>query len=462
MWRSSGVVLDVLIVAYAAALVFSLVGGGITLSWLSITQSAKPLLVLWILLPMRLALPVPAGHGTPLQSLWRRLTAVPPPAGRIPAAVVDAGVAFMATRFALFAVGFFVNLLFETARARPFALPFRQSTFAETFAAWDSGWYFDIASRGYHYTASGQSSIAFFPLYPLTMRLLAAPFGGSDAAIWLAGIAVSNLAFLGGLVALHDLTARVLGDREIARRTVLYLAVFPFSFFLTGVYPSGLFFLLVVLSVSAASRSRWALAGLLGGLAAITRPHGMLIGIALGLMALQGGSAREKLTRLLRLSPVPLAVGAYSVYVDSLAGDHLAWLSTQQHWGFSLGHPPWRQLLNVFVSIERQGFYDFFTTSNDAAFRFFHGAAALFLLAMTPAVFSRLGAPLGAWVLASLLIPLSGNFLEGIGRYGAALFPVFMVLGAIRSPRFHETLLIVWSLFLALFFGLFVTWRPIY
>ena len=42
------------------------------------------------------------------------------------------------------------------------------------------------------------------------------------------------------------------------------------------------------------------------------------------------------------------------------------------------------------------------------------------------------------------------------------LFPVFMAVGSLRSPRFHETLLIVWSLFLALFVGLFVTWHPIY
>ena len=42
--------------------------------------------------------------------------------------------------------------------------------FAETFAAWDSGWYFDIAQRGYYWSASGQSSLAFFPLYPMLMR----------------------------------------------------------------------------------------------------------------------------------------------------------------------------------------------------------------------------------------------------------------------------------------------------
>jgi hypothetical protein len=42
------------------------------------------------------------------------------------------------------------------------------------------------------------------------------------------------------------------------------------------------------------------------------------------------------------------------------------------------------------------------------------------------------------------------------------LFPVFLVLATVKSPRFHEALLVVCSTFLALFVGLFVTWRPIY
>ena len=108
------------------------------------------------------------------------------------------------------------------------------------------------------------------------------------------------------------------------------------------------------------------------------------------------------------------------------------------------------------------GCNDYFFTSTAAAYHLFHGAVALFFLAMTPAVFKRLGVALGAYVLVSLIVPLTGSALEGIGRYSAVVFPVFMALGMIKSPRVHEALLIVWSLFLALFVGLFVTWRPIY
>ncbi len=34
----------------------------------------------------------------------------------------------------------------------------------------DSGWYYGIATYGYFYNPGQQSSIAFFPSYPLTVR----------------------------------------------------------------------------------------------------------------------------------------------------------------------------------------------------------------------------------------------------------------------------------------------------
>jgi hypothetical protein len=69
---------------------------------------------------------------------------------------------------------------------------------------------------------------------------------------------------------------------------------------------------------------------------------------------------------------------------------------------------------------------------------------------------------MGAYVLVSLLIPLSSNSLIGIGRYAAVLFPVFMLVGAVRSPRVHEALIITGSVLLALYVTFFVTQQPIY
>jgi hypothetical protein len=91
-----------------------------------------------------------------------------------------------------------------------------------------------------------------------------------------------------------------------------------------------------------------------------------------------------------------------------------------------------------------------------------HGSVALLVLVLTPAIFKRLGAALGTYTIVSLLIPLSGSDLQGIGRYMAVVFPIFMLLGSFRSPRVHEAILVVFSLFLALFLSLFVNWYPLY
>ena len=71
------------------------------------------------------------------------------------------------------------------------------------------------------------------------MHLAAAPFGSGDRATWIAGIVVSFLAYVGALVAVHRLAARLSSNREAARRTVLLLAVFPWSLFMTRVYNAG-------------------------------------------------------------------------------------------------------------------------------------------------------------------------------------------------------------------------------
>lgn len=438
--------------------------GGVDLPWLSAHRFAKPLLILMLALAARLVLPVSVPYVQTLRSKpWFQSLLNIGDRVDVPPAVADALSAVLVTRVATVTVAFLSNVVLPDRQFRPFSLPFRAEKFAEIFAAWDSGWYFDIARRGYYFSADGQSSVTFFPLYPLLMRLGAAPFGGSDRAIWIAGIAISGGAFLAALVALHRFADQMFGDRETARRTVLYAAVFPFSFFFTRVYTESLFFLLTVLAIASAYKGRWWHAGLAGGLAALTRSNGILLAIPLVWVAVADRPRVPVLARrLAALTLVPLGLGSYCVYIYRLTGDPLAWLNAQRYWYYSVGDMPWRRLLTLISMIERHGIYDFVFTSALAPYQLIHGTVALGVLALIPAIFARLGVGLGAYALVSVMVPLSGSDLQGIGRYMAVVFPVFMLLGSFRSPRVHEAILIVFSLFLALFIALFVNWYPIY
>ena len=458
---------DGLIVLFAAAALLYLLTGGIDLGLVSVRRLSKPFLVLLLLAAVRAAVPQPswltrlihagrAGVAAASARLEARSAWAP--------AACDALAAVLSVHVLTKGTSFLANLLVGPARPRPFPMPFESARFAETFAAWDSGWYFDIAQRGYYWHDAGQSSLAFFPLYPLLMRALAWPFGGGERALWISGIALAYLCLLVGLTVLHRLTQERFGGREAARRTVLYVAVFPFAYFFTQVYTESLFLLTSVSAVAAAFSARWGWAGFFGGLTALTRPNGILIAVPLGLLALAGRPrAGELARRAAALALVPLGFASFCAFAYRLSGDPLGWLRAQAQWGYSVGNRPWVELMRLLDGLERLGPYDYFFSDPLAAYYFLHGVVAIVFVALAPSVFRHLGLALGAYVAVSLYVPLSGNALEGIGRYAATLFPVFILLGGmVRSRRVHEALLVSGALLLSLLSALFTTWRPVY
>ena len=122
---------------------------------------------------------------------------------------------------------------------------------------------------------------------------------------------VSVVALTAATLALYRLAEEWLGSRAAARRTVLYLAVFPFSFFFTRVYTESVFLLVSVMAVAGAYRGRWWSAGVWGALTALTRPNGILIGLPLFLMAVLDRPGWSQLRRCLTaLSLVPGRTGS--------------------------------------------------------------------------------------------------------------------------------------------------------
>ncbi|CAN5549875.1 hypothetical protein BH23CHL2_BH23CHL2_00910 [soil metagenome] len=69
---------------------------------------------------------------------------------------------------------------------------------------WDSGWYLTIASEGYSYDPSYPSSVAFFPLFPLLIRLVDTVLPGSNV---FAALIVVHLALAGALIYIYRLFA---------------------------------------------------------------------------------------------------------------------------------------------------------------------------------------------------------------------------------------------------------------
>jgi hypothetical protein len=456
--------LDLIIAVYVIGLLLTTLTGGVDIGFVSAHNPTKPILMLVVLVPVRVAWGASSWFsehlqpaGARLMGLMRRVWTDAPPAVR------DTLVTVLTVRVATLSATFLANLVFDAARPRGFAVPFTSERFVEVFAAWDSGWYWDIARNGYYFRADGQSSVAFFPLYPLAVRAAAMPFGGGDQATWVAAILVSMVAYVLGLIALYRLSERVFGKQELARRTMVCLAVFPWSLFFGRVYTEGLFLLLTVLAISRAYDGQWTKAGWWGALAVLTRPNGLLIGVPLALMALRGRPSPRLLTsRLAPLALLPTALAGYSAYVYTLSGHPLAWMTAQAHWDYTVGNFPWRQLSRIVSTFVVHGPYDYFFTSPHAVFELLQGVTVLVAVALTPFVFKRLGGALGAYTIVSLLVPLSGSSPAGWGRYVAVLFPVFMLVGRSASPRAFEAIIIICIVFRTLLGCFFVTWQPIF
>lgn len=93
------------------------------------------------------------------------------------------------------------------------------------WARWDSSYYIAIAREGYE---NNLYAVGFFPLYPLTFAFVSRLTGWSLAV---AGMIVSLLSYLAAILMLNRLAYLMRNDDGYALRSVLYLALFPTSFF---------------------------------------------------------------------------------------------------------------------------------------------------------------------------------------------------------------------------------------
>jgi Dolichyl-phosphate-mannose-protein mannosyltransferase len=199
----------------------------------------------------------------------------------------------------------------------------------------DSVYLLGIAANGYHAEpiTKGFLDWAFFPLYPLATRLVSyLTFG--DVAV--AGIVVSNLAFVAALVVLYQLAFPYLGH-DVAVRSLVFVAFAPGAVAFAMAYTDSLYLLLSAGAFLAAEQRRWRWMAVLYGLASLTRPQGILLGLPL-LVLLAEASGGWRTPRLGWLASGPIAVAGFSAYLDAKFGDPLGMLHAQRAWT-DIGQP---------------------------------------------------------------------------------------------------------------------------
>lgn len=328
---------------------------------------------------------------------------------------------------------------------------------------WDADWYIRIATQGY----TTPDATAFFPLYPLLIATLSAPFHGQAA--YVAALLISNLATLGALLLLYWLAAERWGG-PVALRAVTYLALFPTALFLFAPYNESLFLALALGCFVALGARRWAVAGLLGGLAALTRSAGVLLLVPFAwalwehLRTRAGERLRVGWRPALAALLIPAGIAAFAVYCGARFGDPLTFSQAQAHWNRVLAWP-WQGLIWQVQGLQSAPPASFFQVHD-----LLDLAATLGFAALLAVGWRRL--PRAQWLyMAALLLliliepggvhlhqndPLSSN-----SRFVLEMFPGFILLGVLTEerPGWHQALVILFASLLAVLTLVFVLGR---
>ncbi|MGH7913126.1 MAG: glycosyltransferase family 39 protein [Candidatus Binataceae bacterium] len=312
---------------------------------------------------------------------------------------------------------------------------------------WDGPQYLLIAQHGYGAAGDQRLALAFFPLYPWLIRVVAMVV--RDAV--LSAFLVSTVASVAAGVALARLFA-IDYPRHLARGAVWFLFIFPTSYFLHIDYSESLFLALVATSFLAARHERWMAAGVLGALAVLTHDNGILLVPALVAEALsQLWRTRRFEWRWLWIGLVPLGFVIYLLVNYKATGDPLAFLDMERvHWSNMLT-APWR---GIRVTFEIARNWD----PNRSAMI---GTQVLFFLAMglagTIASALLLRASYTIWMGFNWLLFACQSWDISAPRLTLAMFPLFLLIAMLARRRHWNTAITVWSLMcLALFISEFV------
>ncbi len=310
-------------------------------------------------------------------------------------------------------------------------------------ARFDAGWYRSIAERGYYWdAAAGVGNVAFFPLYPLLMKLVSL----SGLNFYWAGLLVSHVFFFVSVGLFYRLEVTRAGPSGAGSR-VLALLTFPWAFFLLAPYSESLFLALVLAVWLLALRRQWALVALLGLAAGLTRIFALALVPALLVLAWPSESPSPGRPR----RPQPLALLAALTPAGGVAG-FFAWLglrfsdpfvflhAQQRGWGRRPGLSGIQRSLEEIPGkiLERGPLH---------LGPLLDLLVVLLLLATVVSSFRSRKLSDSCYTGSGIALIAASGSLASSGRYALVLFPVFEALPtALRRPVVWRCLLLASAL----------------
>ncbi len=281
------------------------------------------------------------------------------------------------------------------------------------------------------------SSIAFFPLYPLTIWVLSFNRLLDPAYI---GWFISTISLSVGLVFLYKLVDKfhpTIKPQEV----VVTLLLFPTAFFLNSVYTESLFLSLSIVFFYFLFKRNFWLASLFLSIASLTRINGLFLLIPFLVEYLQHFGLKKFVNiNLLSFFTSLAGITSFMVYQYIKFGEPFAFIKSQMEWG-----------RNFNLNSEHLKLITHAANANFATDLFFFIIAFVSGLALL-----RIRISYGLYVLTTILIAVSTGTLMSITRFTQILFPIFILIASIRNSEFQYSWRLISILLLAIFTTLFV------
>ncbi|HMT06660.1 MAG TPA: mannosyltransferase family protein [Pyrinomonadaceae bacterium] len=322
------------------------------------------------------------------------------------------------------------------------------NSYLKIWTRWDAESYLNIAEFGYVDEGPKRFLLVFFPLYPL-LTSLTARFVQNYI---LSAFIISGVASVALAISFRSLV-KLDFSQKTAQKAVLFLFIFPTSYFLHIPYTESLFLALTIGCFWAARTNKWVLAGILGMLACQSRINGIILLPAL-LFEIWEQYKESRITnwRWSSICMIPLGFISYLILNYAVSGKPLMFLEYQrENWGKYL-QLPFEGLWGKFRTIIDQSP----ANSNMVGFQELLFVAIGFLSIVF--AWKYLRRSYLVWLIANWILFVSTSFILSVPRYTLTMFPIFILM-SIASQRDWkiDVLFTTWSiLYLALFTSLFV------
>lgn len=367
---------------------------------------------------------------------------------------------FLTWRVALFFIAFLSIYFLPVFGARfPYADRVLEITHLPNwiwgFGNFDGVHYLRIAQDGYF----AQYSQAFFPLFPLLVRIFSYVFPRvpnldtrifTDPAYFYSGIILSNLFFLEAIYVLYKLI-NIDFDKNISFLSVILLLVLPTSFFFGAIYTESVFLLLAVSAVYLIRKGHFFWAAVLISLSTATR----ITGVLLILLYLVEVFQSKKKINYIWLLIMPLGILAYMLYLKLAFGNPLYFLTSQPIFGAARSANEivlFPQVVYRYIKI--------FLTTNIMTLPFFNAflefVSTLIPLAFLIVFFGKMRFSYWIFSISALLLgSLTGTF-SSMPRYALISIVFFLPYLVIKFRRYSWPFVIVSVILGSILVALFV------